>query len=86
MHVRYEVKEDGHRCHRRYDESACGEAINECVEDTDGRFWVGNDEYASQVDFCPYCGTKATTEPRFQHVTAARYQSADHEQGPGETT
>jgi hypothetical protein len=24
-----------------------------------GQMWVANDEYASQVNFCPYCGKEA---------------------------
>ncbi len=35
------------------------EAINECVEEADGGFWVGNGEYSSYVNFCPICGLKA---------------------------
>lgn len=38
-------------------------AIEECVERDDGTFWVGNGEYANQVLFCPFCGSKAPTTP-----------------------
>ena len=27
-----------------------------------GQFWVGNGEYGSQVNFCPYCGAKAPVQ------------------------
>ena len=40
-----------------------GEALYECGED-EGRLWVRNDEYTSQVNYCPYCGYKA---PRQLH-------------------
>lgn len=33
-----------------------GEAITSCVEREDGTLWVGNGEYATQVNFCPFCG------------------------------
>jgi hypothetical protein len=82
MYVSYELKEGGHHCARRYDHSACGEAITECFEDTDGRFWVGNDEYANQVGFCPFCGAKAPTPPQYQHVGAPRYLAPEHEPLP----
>ncbi len=40
-----------------------GPAVDSCHEDDDGRYWVGNDEYVSQVAFCPYCGAEAPTKP-----------------------
>lgn len=36
-----------------------GAAIDECIEDLDGRLFVSNGEYGSQVNFCPVCGYKA---------------------------
>ena len=36
-----------------------GSAIEECVEDADGTLWVGNHEYSTRVNFCPFCGFKA---------------------------
>ncbi len=39
-----------------------GEAIEDCNEDADGRLFVSNDEYGSQVNFCPMCGFKAFTQ------------------------
>lgn len=38
-------------------------AIYDCFEDDDGRYWVTNDEYSSQVAYCPECGSKAPTPP-----------------------
>jgi len=36
-----------------------GYAIYECEENERGELWVGNDEYGSQVNFCPFCGAAA---------------------------
>ena len=43
-----------------------GCAFNVCAEDREGRFWVGNGEYGSQVAYCPYCGAKAPVEPEIE--------------------
>jgi len=54
------AKERGHRCEGSLPEAAYGKAISTyCYEDTDGKLWITNEEYASQVNFCPYCGYKA---------------------------
>ena len=51
---------DGHYCElESLPVRMWGEAIDECYEDYQGRFWVHNDEYKSQVNFCPLCGAKA---------------------------
>ena len=52
----------GHRCEESLPEAAYGKAITYCYEDVDGKLWVTNEEYASQVNFCPYCGFKARVE------------------------
>ncbi|MDA3832434.1 MAG: hypothetical protein PF495_03470 [Spirochaetales bacterium] len=36
-----------------------GSAIDRCSEYPDGSFWVDNGEYASRVNFCPFCGKEA---------------------------
>lgn len=36
-----------------------GEAIENCIEREDGSFWVGNGEYGSRVNYCPFCGAEA---------------------------
>lgn len=36
-----------------------GIAIDKCWESDDGILWVDNDEYCSQVNYCPYCGYQA---------------------------
>jgi hypothetical protein len=48
-----------HKCEGELPESAYGSAIDWCREDEQGRLWAENDEYSSQVNYCPYCGFKA---------------------------
>lgn len=56
------AKNKGHRCEGPLPESAYGSAITYCYEDENGKLWVTNEEYASQVKFCPYCGLKMKGE------------------------
>jgi hypothetical protein len=39
--------------------SKYGTAIVCCKENEDGSFWVSNDEYGTNVRFCPFCGKEA---------------------------
>ena len=39
---------------------AHGAAVTESQEDEGGAMFVGNGEYATRVNFCPFCGVKAT--------------------------
>jgi len=48
-----------HNCSGILPYSGYGEAIDHCYEDLDGSLHAGNDEYCSQVNFCPYCGYKS---------------------------
>ena len=57
-----------HRCEPGYDADAeypvfpyggYGSAVIECYEDDEGRFWVSNSEYRTQVNYCPFCGRAA---------------------------
>ena len=48
-----------HNCKLHSPYNAYGEAIEYCIEGDDGKFWAGNDEYESQVNYCPVCGAKA---------------------------
>ena len=50
-----------HRCHmpKGAKNAIYGDAITDCWEDKKGLLWVDNDEYGSQVNFCPYCGYEA---------------------------
>ena len=43
-------------------ESKWGHAITYTYEKEDGTMWVGNDEYESQVNFCPITGKPATKQ------------------------
>lgn len=36
-----------------------GHAFSFCESDEDGRLWIDNEEYRSQVFYCPLCGIKA---------------------------
>ena len=49
-----------HECEISRPHGSYGYAIDYCSEDEQGRFWVGNGEYYSQVKFCPECGIQAT--------------------------
>lgn len=46
-----------------------GVAIYKCTELKDGTLMVDNDEYGSQVDYCPYCGYEAKNKIE-KHYTA----------------
>ena len=48
-----------HRCELHSPDKAYGIAIKYCYEDAEGKLWVGNIEYESQVNYCPVCGYKA---------------------------
>jgi hypothetical protein len=39
-----------------------GYAVMYCVENEVGELWVDNDEYQSQVNYCPFCGYKAAKQ------------------------
>lgn len=47
-----------HKCKGNLPESLYGAAIDHCFEE-DGKLFVSNSEYMSQVNFCPYCGYEA---------------------------
>ena len=47
-----------HSCYITTASGLSGQAIYICEEES-GEFWVKNDEYATQVNFCPYCGEEA---------------------------
>lgn len=48
-----------HNCSHATKSDQYGGAIGACYEREDGTLWVDNGEYASQVNFCPYCGYRA---------------------------
>lgn len=40
---------------------AYGPAITTVAEHDDGTLWAGNEEYSTQVNYCPSCGYQAKT-------------------------
>jgi hypothetical protein len=42
--------------------SSNGPAVTMCYEDAEGRLWVTNEEYITQVNFCPFCGYEAPNQ------------------------
>lgn len=51
-----------HACRTPEQAEPCGRhgpAVDDCREDEEGYFVVGNDEYSSYANFCPFCGAKA---------------------------
>lgn len=52
-----------HQCKFRTVSENYGVAADYC-EEADGKLWIGNGEYRSQVNYCPYCGFKAAIEAR----------------------
>jgi hypothetical protein len=53
-----------HSCDGQLPERVYGAAIDYCRENERGEFWVGNEEYESQVNYCPYCGAGAMIRPK----------------------
>lgn len=51
-----------HECSGYTAQGGWGSAFDYCNEDGEGRFWVSNDEYVSQANYCPFCGKKAPTQ------------------------
>ncbi len=45
-----------------FDGARFGPAILAVIEDDDGRMYVFNGEYASQVNYCPFTGQRATVQ------------------------
>ena len=58
-----------HNCECESPHASYGPAIHYCIEDDEGRFWVGNDEYESQVNYCPFCGAKASVQIELDKAT-----------------
>lgn len=54
--------EDRHVCQGYLPVGGYGAAVTCCVEDEEGKLWVANGEYESQVNYCPYCGFRASTQ------------------------
>ncbi len=56
------IKDTGHRCAHNTPLQRYGRAVTLCIEDDSGKYWADNVEYASQVNYCPFCGSKAPTQ------------------------
>lgn len=39
-----------------------GAAVNYTIVDSEGKMWIGNNEYESQVNYCPMTGIAAPTQ------------------------
>jgi hypothetical protein len=60
--------DDGlHDCEMETPSDGYGAAIEDCFENEKGEFWVGNGEYGSRVNYCPYCGAKAPSQFVIEH-------------------
>ncbi len=47
---------------RRIPAARYGPALTR-IERSDGRWWAHNDEYATEISFCPWCGEELEPEP-----------------------
>ena len=60
-----ELVAKAHMCECTGKAAKYGNAISTCYEKVDkGELWVTNEEYDSQVNFCPQCGYEARTKIR----------------------
>ena len=48
-----------------------GVAVFDCEENERGEFWVSNGEYDTRVNFCPFCGQKATVPVELRQASCA---------------
>jgi hypothetical protein len=55
-----------HLCEFSTSSAMYGGAIYQCFENEKGELWVNNDEYESQVNYCPFCGYKAIKQAVLQ--------------------
>jgi hypothetical protein len=65
-----------HNCELNKPFGANGPAVEVCFEDDEGRLWVSNSEYSSQVNFCPVCGHMAKDVEQFKQTQAGGVLSA----------
>lgn len=61
-----------HKCDGGLPSDGYGEALSYCTGYEDGTLWVGNGEYASRVNYCPFCGSAAAKQMRFVWVKPQR--------------
>ena len=57
-----------------------GVAIYQCTELEDGTLMVDNDEYGSQVDYCPYCGYEAKVKIQKEYLAYIKREDRLQEQ------
>ena len=50
-----------HKCEGELPWHVYGSAIDYCIE-RDGKLIAGNEEYESEVRFCPFCGIRASND------------------------
>ena len=50
-----------------------GAAITEIIEGEDGKMWASNSEYATQINFCPFTGKKASVQMGKSESNANEY-------------
>jgi len=63
---------------RQFESGRYGEAVRYCEEQADGKLWVSNGEYDSQVNYCPFCGYAAAVQvERFVTGQSSLNQGAD---------
>ena len=58
------IKKKKHNCYfnQKTSHGLWGHAAKHCYEEDDGTLWITNDEYMTQVNYCPLCGHEATTK------------------------
>jgi hypothetical protein len=61
-----------HNCEYEYPEAAYGAAVDYCKENSRGEFWIGNEEYETRVNFCPFCGVAAPNPVSVEDLRNAR--------------
>lgn len=58
-----------HKCRKELptdEKHGYGSAITSCWELQDGTLHVDNEEYHSQVDYCPWCGYEAKVKVKYE--------------------
>lgn len=66
------AKKSEHHCNHNPSQlewGGFGWAIEDCTEHDDGSFWVDNGEYASRVNYCPFCGASAPKQMEIRSST-----------------
>ena len=64
-----------HICDGELPDASYGPAIDVCQEELDGTLWASNNEYASQVNYCPFCGYKARVQAEIKNYAHSKQES-----------